>query len=183
MSKYFPYKPTNGILRYLYDKNQSDYYRQIYLEESSHFRSYIKTNAIDFQSDTYWTALDSGTKTLKICFNDFYVRLDSFELTTSGNECRPKLFGVDYSFDGNKFVGYKEISCALGRGEYQKFEFKVPRLKCFRHTSIESACPYGHQDVAQYEFFGTLFPNNFQISNRVIICPPILQNLIPCMLL
>lgn len=165
MTRYFPYKRTNGILHYLYNKSQSNYYDEIYLEESSHDSNYVVKNAFDFSDESHWTPLPNnfGNRFLKICFNNYFVKLESFEVTTSIYDCQPQRFVADYSPTGGAFYGQKDFQQQIAKGEVRNFDYLTSKFKCFRYIALEQNCAKGYHDIVQIEFFGSIFHNNCNI--------------------
>lgn len=158
MSQYFTYKSSNGILRYLYDKDKTRYFKQFKLEESNHSGDADKTKAFDFVGNSYWVCdgAFTGKCSISICFNNIFVMLESFEITTSEYGCRPGNFGVEYSIDGEKYIGYKEFSNTMAKRETKKFSYSSQAFRCFKYTVLTSQCAQPRHDIVQYEFFGKI---------------------------
>lgn len=105
-------------------------------------------------------ATNFGNNTWKICFNNYFIKLESVEITTSNLECHPYKFAFDYSPLGAQYIGYQEYSYSMEKNEIKLFDYRTEKLKCFRHTAIKSTCELNYQDITQFEFFGTIYPDN-----------------------
>ena len=106
----FPYKgdPKNGIFKYFYDNNNSQYYELVKATaSSSNETAYM---ALDFTSN-YWHASDYHSPGTYIVFylRDYFVKLLGYSITTSNLEpaygiCHPKNWGLDASNDMTTWV-------------------------------------------------------------------------------
>lgn len=129
--------------------------------------------AFDFNPSTFWTSVGTNNKQyLTVCFNQIVVKLESFEITTSGYGCRPKNFDVDISTDGVNFSNNQHYIVEMKTNEVKKFDYKTDKyIKCFRYKITEkSTCDRTQHDIVQFEFFGYL-------KNQTSLeCSPFYQN-------
>ena len=166
---FFPYKKQNGVLKYFYTHYQSQYYTLINVSASSYNSGRLPEHAIDWISSSYWHGDTSKTeKKLKICFTKNRFLPIGYEIQVSDKDCRPIQFSMTGSNIYNVWENTVKTAKTLTPGEifYQNWNntnvFRCFQFEHYGDSTCTSTNHHNSADIAQIEFFGTLFPLNFK---------------------
>ena len=153
----FPHQKNHGILRYFYDNENYFYYNIVSINSVNDKEEHSKTQAFDFNSETYWVAEYQTTDVwLSFCLKSYNITLTGYEITTSGGNNRPTKWTFSVSRDGNKYEKEQTETYEIDSKEtyYVAYRTNEP-YNCFKfkHTGQtqqkEQRC-----DIAQIEIFG-----------------------------
>ena len=118
---YIPYtgQNLNGILKFIYDTNNANYFDIVRTcTSSNHSDNYLPVNAINFANDNkYWHAKvkDKIGNYFVVYLKNYYINLEGYSIQTSNISpasgiCHPKNWGFDASNDGKKWEHQANIT-------------------------------------------------------------------------
>ena len=168
----------NGILKYLFDSlSEEDYFNEATTYASMNSANHIGKCAIDFDSNSYWHAIDYQQEEtfIVISLKSYYIKIKGFTITSSNLEasgiCHPKNWGFDASNDNRTWhhrVLYTDTNNNMNRKLASGyFGWDYGTFKYFRFLNTgEQYDGQGKRsiDLGQIEFFGTLLTHLDDIS-------------------
>ena len=157
---HFKYQTYNGVLKYLYQKNPSQYWDE------------VKVYASDPKDDTpprYAIDMDYGTRfvpkinapqnnTFTLCFTNYFLYITKYEIQTSAADCIAKGWRISASNDETNWEYPSDVEYTFQASESHDFDWNCPGFfRCFQiMNTIESLCSNYRFDLIELELFGYL---------------------------
>ena len=163
----FAHKEQNGILKYLYSKNQRYFNNSLLFsyEYSNHHSTYLPFYAFDFGSSYYWVDNINynigDVNYISFCFKAHLVELIGYEIKTSAGNARPHKWTFSGSNDNKVWYQKKEATHFMVKDETHYEEWSGGIYRCFRFDFVLNAANTSiHSDIKQIELFGILYNLN-----------------------
>ena len=166
--KFFPYKQTNGILRYFFDHQRAFYNGILSIDSQILNGTYEQNNvhnAFDFNKNTYWIQdinAEEKINWISFCLNYYPVKITHYEISTTNMGNRPVNWTFSVSNDGKTFVNEQVSYHPMETGEIYPVSYRTSEAyHCFKytHTGITEQGGY-RSDIVQFEIFGSVLNLN-----------------------
>ena len=159
----FPYSELNGILKHLYDKDNSYFNKSIEQFSSGESSKYIRENAFNFGSSSYWTDDTHGNQEYEnyigFCFKTGKATLIGYEFWTSGEGARPRIWSLSGSNDRVHWRRNTTVDHPMEKNETYYTPWNKGTFRCFRFDMLKNVYDafVRSSDIKQIEIFGTYY--------------------------
>ena len=159
----FPYSELHGILRHLYDKDNSYYNKSIEIFSSGESSQYIKENAFNFGTSSYWIDIahkgQNEENYIGFCFKTGKATLIGYEFWTSSGTARPRIWSLSGSNDKVHWRRNTTVDHAMSQNETYYSPWNKGTFRCFRFDMLRNVYQSFDRgmDIKQIEVFGTYY--------------------------